>query len=288
MKCDIEDLAESSTWSDIGDLLRKDADRLRRDLRLVERQIVVALPKLSATEIEALLRELHTADPTIARTVLNAALDAAAPVSAARRYLEQFHDVRDHLRSLDPEIARTFANATFMARSPRLTAMEHFIRFRQVMKKLQGDVPFARTVAKAACRAVDPAAAVERFIANYNHIVDDLVAAGVGPRLARSLASIASVGAEPFATARTLLERFERALTHVRTTHPVVARRIALSACRSVDPLAAADRYQELRRGCSSSSTNRSTARAHCCIPRLPLDEAPSIRQALPETVTAT
>jgi hypothetical protein len=130
MKCDREDLAESSTWSDIGDLLRKDADRLRRDLRLVERQIVVALPKLSATEIEALLRELHSADPTIARTVLNAALDAAAPVSAARRYLEQFHDVRDHLRSLDPEIARTFANATFMARSPRLTAMEHFIRFR--------------------------------------------------------------------------------------------------------------------------------------------------------------
>jgi hypothetical protein len=123
--------------------------------------------------------------------------------------------------------------------------MDHLIRFRHVMKKLQSDVPFARTVAKAACRAADPAAAAERFIADYNHIVDDLVTRGIGPGLARSLASIASVGAAPLAKAHTLLARFERVLSHVEPTHPVVARSIALSACRSVNALAAAHRYMK-------------------------------------------
>ena len=71
---------------------------------------------------------------------------------------------------------------------------------------------FARTVAKAACRASDPAAAAERFITDYNHILDDLTKSGTDPAIARSLASIASVAAEPLATAHILRERYTRVL----------------------------------------------------------------------------
>ena len=64
----------------------------------MERQIIVALPKLSADEIERLLHELQAADPQIARAILNAALDAADPVSAARRYLAEYHRVAEQLK----------------------------------------------------------------------------------------------------------------------------------------------------------------------------------------------
>jgi len=56
-------------------------------LGLVERQIVVGLPKLSAKQIEALLDELRRKDPDIARTILNVSPDAAEPIAAAERYL---------------------------------------------------------------------------------------------------------------------------------------------------------------------------------------------------------
>jgi len=79
------------TWRALGVLLRRDVDRLKNHVGLVERQIVVALPKLSAQQIEDLLEELRAADPTIARTILNTALDAADPVTGARRYVAEFH-----------------------------------------------------------------------------------------------------------------------------------------------------------------------------------------------------
>src|SRR5262249_39410353 len=58
------------TWRAVGVLLRRDVDRLKNHVRLVERQIVVALPKLSAQQIEDLIEELRAADPTIARRSL--------------------------------------------------------------------------------------------------------------------------------------------------------------------------------------------------------------------------
>jgi hypothetical protein len=67
------------TWRAFGELLRRDVERLKNHVGLVERQIVVALPKLSAEQIEDLLEHLRAEDPTIARTILNTALDAADP-----------------------------------------------------------------------------------------------------------------------------------------------------------------------------------------------------------------
>jgi hypothetical protein len=112
-------VGDRRTWHALGELLRRDVERLKNHLGLVERQIVVALPKLSAQQIEDILEELRTADPTIARTILNSALDAAEPGTAARRYLAEFHAVVREFRNIVPGIARTFANATFMAHAPR-------------------------------------------------------------------------------------------------------------------------------------------------------------------------
>jgi hypothetical protein len=72
-------VGDRRTWRALGELFRRDVDRLKNHVGLVERQIVVALPKLSAHQIENLLEELRTADPTIARTILDSALDAVDP-----------------------------------------------------------------------------------------------------------------------------------------------------------------------------------------------------------------
>lgn len=155
-KFDTAALGDRSTWRAMGELLRREAERLQTQLGLVERQIVVALPKLSAKQIEDLLEELQARDATIARTVLNAALDAADPLTAARRYLAEFHGVVDQLKTVDPGVARTLANATFMAHAPREKAMSHFKRFAELMQRFRDDVEFVRTVARAAFRAPDP------------------------------------------------------------------------------------------------------------------------------------
>jgi hypothetical protein len=76
-------LGSFTTWQAIGDQVHAEVEHLRR-LGLVDRQIVVTLPKLAATQVEALLEELRVQDATIARTILNVALDAAAPVPAAQ------------------------------------------------------------------------------------------------------------------------------------------------------------------------------------------------------------
>jgi hypothetical protein len=243
IKCDAAHLRRPSTWSALGTLVQRDVERLLAQVGLVERQVIVALPKLSAAQIEGLLGTLRSQDPRIARTVLNTALDAADPVAAAHRYLKQFHAVADRLRRIDPDIARRFANGAFMARAPLQTALDHFDRFAEVIKSIRGNVPFARLAAREACRAPDPVAAATRCIADYTDIVNTLTARGVQIRIARSLAGMACTGATPLETATTLLERFTVVLKHVRATHPVVARTIALSACRSSDPIRGADTY---------------------------------------------
>ena len=60
-----------------------------------------------------------------------------------------------------------------------------------------------------------------------------------------NLAAIASIGNEPHATAQRLLQSFEDVLHLVRKTHSWVARTIALSACRSANPLSLARSYMQ-------------------------------------------
>ena len=196
-KFDSAALGDRSTWRAIGELLRHEVERLQAQLGLVERQIVVALPKLSANQIEDLLEELQAIDSTIARTVLNAALDAADPLTTARRYLAEFHRVVEQLKTIDPGVARTLANATFMAHAPREKAMSHFKRFAELMMRFRDDVDFVRTVARAAFRAPDPIKAAQAFIADYDAIVAELTCTGVEANIARSLAAIASLSAQP-------------------------------------------------------------------------------------------
>jgi hypothetical protein len=245
VKFNPKDLGGVSTWRAIGQVLGNEIARLQNRLRLVERQLVVALPKLSAKQIEDLYAELRAKDPSIARTILNSALDAADPVTTGRRYLAEFHAVVKQLQRLDPGMARTFANATFMAHAPREKAMAHFERFADLMMRFRNDVTFVRTVARAAFRAPDPIKAAEGFIADYDAIVTQLTSQGAEPTVARSLAGIASVGAEPLATARKLLENFDAVLSLAKKTHPGVARSIALSACRASAPLDTARLYMK-------------------------------------------
>ena len=242
-KFDTAALGDPSTWRAMGELLRKEAERLQAQLGLVERQIIVALPKLSAQQISDLFDDLRDSDTGIARTILNAALDAADPLTASRRYLTEFHSVVSQVTKLDPGIARTLANATFMAHAPREKATSHFKSFVDLMTRFRDQVEFVRTVARAAFRAPDPVKAAEGFIAEYDAVVADLTLAGVEPSIARSLAAIASLGAKPVPTGRKLLKNFEAVLALARRTHPQVARSIALSACRATEPLRAACRY---------------------------------------------
>ena len=124
LKFDVAELGGPPTWNAIGGVLRREAEQLTNRLGLVDRQIVVTLPKLAPDEVERFLEELRAADPSIARTILNSALDAAEPRAAGRRYLGEYHRVIEELNKIDAGIARTVANATFMARVPRKKAMD--------------------------------------------------------------------------------------------------------------------------------------------------------------------
>lgn len=243
LKSDITALGDQATWRAMGQLLNEEIRRLRNGIGLVDRQIIVALPKLSPKQIEDLLEDLRTADPKIARTILNAALDAADPLSASQRYLSEFHHVADQLKAIDPEIARTVANATFMARVPHRKAMAHLKRFAELTREFQDDVEFARTVAREAFRATDPVKSAQRFIADYDRIVKELTSSGVGTRIARTVAAIASVSADPLPSAYKLLQNFEDVLRFAKRTHPWIARSIALNACRAANPLSMARSY---------------------------------------------
>ena len=244
-KFDLAELGNRATWRAIGTLLQQDIERLKTRGGLVNRQIIVALPKLSADQIESFLSELRAADPTIARTVLNVALDAAEPLPAGRRYMAEYHRVADELKAIDPGVARTVANATFMARIPHKKAMEHVKHFADLVARFRDDVDFVRTLARAAFRAPNPIKAARGFIADYDAVLSELTSGGVEPQIARTLAAIASVGADPIATAHRLLQNFSDVLRVARKTHPWAARSIALSACRAADPLSMARLYMD-------------------------------------------
>jgi hypothetical protein len=242
LKCDVAHLGSLTTWQGMGDLVHAEVEHLR-DLGLVDRQIIVALPKLAATQVHALLETLRDQDATIARTILNVALDAAEPAGAAQRYVREFHRVVGQLKMLDPSIARTIANATFMARMPTRTATAQYKRFAKLFSTFHDDVAFARTVARTACRSTDPVGVAEKVIAAYHATRRALAAEGAAPEIARSLAGIACVAAAPMPTAAKLLENFGSLLVLVKQTHPSIARSIALAACRTTDPEATARQY---------------------------------------------
>jgi len=244
-KFDAHEIGDEAVWRAVGQLLVRETERLKAGVGLVDRQIIVALPKLSAQQVEDFLEELSASEPAIARTILNVALDAAEPVPAGRRYLSEYCRVVEQMKTFDPDIARTVANATFMAHAPPKKAMDHLKTFADLVMKFQDDVGFARTVAKAAFRAPDPIRAARTFIADYDAIVEELATKGVESQIARSLAGIASLAADPVPTARKLLQNFEDVLEVAKKTHPWVARSIALSACRASDPLTTARSYMK-------------------------------------------
>jgi hypothetical protein len=239
------ELGDQTTWRAVGEQLHRETEYLKETVGLVERQIVVGLPKLSAAQIDSFLVELNSKNPAIARTILNVALDAAEPLSAGRRYAAQYRRVAGQLKAVDPHIARTLANATFMARVPREKAMDHFKHFADLFAKFREDVGFARTVAKAAFRAPDPVKAANDFVGTYNAVVSELTSEGVEADIAKTIAGIGSLGFEPMPTAHKLLKNFESVVSLVKGTHPWVARTIALSACRAADPLAMARSYMK-------------------------------------------
>jgi hypothetical protein len=245
LKFAARELGDQTTWRAVGGQLHRETEYLKETVGLVERQIVVGLPKLSAAQIEGFLEELNSRDPVIARTVLNVALDAAEPLSAGRRYIAEYRRLARQLKTVDPHIARTLANGTFMARVPRQKAMDHFKRFADLFLKFRDDVGFARTVARAACRAPEPVKAANDFVGTYNAVVSELASEGVEADIAKTIAGIASLGFEPMPTAHKLLKNFESVVSLVKGTHPWVARTVALSACRAADPLAMARSYMK-------------------------------------------
>jgi hypothetical protein len=184
-----DELGDHAVWRAAGQILRQEMARLQHHLGLGERQIIRVLPKLSARQVEDLLNELIAADRRIARTIFDAAIEAAHPVETGRRYLGEYQAVAQQLHAIDPSVARTLANVCFKAGAPRRKAMEHFKDFARLLKKFEDNVDFARMLAKAAFRAPDPFKTAEEIIAGYQAVVAGLTQSGVDPHIARTLAS---------------------------------------------------------------------------------------------------
>jgi hypothetical protein len=189
-KFNAAELEDSTTWRAIGQFLNQEVTQLKVGLGLGDRQIVEVLPKLSAHQVQEFLGEIGATDRRIARTILNAAIEAAQPLSAGRRYLAGYRSVVAQLSGVDPRVARTLANATFTARAPLTKALEHFKQFADLMKKFQGDVECARLLTKAAFRAPDPLKAAETFLREYDALAGSLLSNGVEAHTARMLASL--------------------------------------------------------------------------------------------------
>jgi len=132
LKVDVTALGGRETWRALGAQLVLETERLRSSLGLVDRQIIVALPKLAPAEILMLLESLTRREPRVARTILNAALDVS---EAAERYLETYRRVVASLSHLEPTLARTMANATFMARRPTQKAKHHLQQFAELVNE---------------------------------------------------------------------------------------------------------------------------------------------------------
>jgi hypothetical protein len=243
LKIDVTALGTPDTWRAIGAQVVHETKRLQAELGLVDRQIIVALPKLSAADIKELLDSLARREPLVARTILNAALDASVPREAAERYLKEYQRVVASLSHLEPHLARTMANATFMARQPRQEAKRHLERFSDLVTEFSNADAPVRTLAREACRARSPRAAGQKFIKDRKAVIARLTSRGTGVTVARTIASIACLAAAPVARGDELHAHFEEALRTAKVVHPRAARTIALSACRSPDPVEATRRY---------------------------------------------
>lgn len=135
-------------------------------------------------------------------------MDGADPWAMARRYGKAFTDAVNRLMSKDPRVARTLAAAAFRSRHPLANALEYLSRFDTLVQEFEGNVGFARTVAKAAFIAPDPVRAAGKFVRDYRAVVRELTAEGMEPSIARSLAGIAALCGKPMKTARTLVQKF--------------------------------------------------------------------------------
>jgi len=197
IKLDESDLANHAVWTAVGQLLRRDLDRLRTRLGLADRQIVRVLPKLSARQVESFFKELVTKDRRIARTILNAAFDAADPISTGRRFLDEYHHIIEQLDAIDPRMARTLANATFTARTPHNKAAELLKRFSDLMSQFGDDADASRMLVKATFAAASPREAAQQLVSNYAAIVTQLVSHGVEVPAARTLAGLRRVRKPP-------------------------------------------------------------------------------------------
>jgi len=146
-------LHDPDVWRALGHILRREVFCLRRRAGMGEQRIAAALPKLSAAQIVEFLEELTKADRRIARTILHAAVNAADPLNAGRRYLAEYRLVARQLQAIDPSMARTIAAATFAAGVPLSKAMEHLERFSTLMTRYQETPEMARMIARACYRA---------------------------------------------------------------------------------------------------------------------------------------
>lgn len=244
-KIDIRSLGSETTWKAIGRQLLLETEQLRARLRFVDRQIAVVLPKMSPPSVEQLHAWLAEQEPSIARTILNAAISASVPRAMAERYLEQYRTVVASLSHRDAAVARTLANATFMAADPVEKARAFLTRFDELEKAYKGSDMPARTLAREACRASQPNAAGRKFASDRRAILRRLAESGAEVSVARTIANMACVSADPTTRAFELLRNFDAVHETMQRMHPLACRSIALSACRSPDPHAAALRYME-------------------------------------------
>ena len=192
LKCSPSQLGDERVWSALWSLVRHDVERLQQGLRLTDRLIRVGLPKLSAVDMEHLFNEMQRVDAKYGRTLAEAALDGADPREMARRYARAFTESVTRLVAKNPRIARTLAGAAFRSRHPLANALEYLSRFDALVHEFQGDVGFARTVARVAFIAPDPVRAARQFVHDYRAVVRQLTTRGLEPTIARTLAGIAS------------------------------------------------------------------------------------------------
>jgi hypothetical protein len=153
IKIDPDELNDRSAWKAVAVALCDEMAVLTERVGLAKRQIIIVLPKLSAVQIEEFLDELIRADRKIARTVLDAAIDAADPVLTGRRYLAEYRLVARQLKAIEPNIARTLANATFTAGMPLGKAMEHLQKFLTSIARQKDHPDVARLLQRAGFRA---------------------------------------------------------------------------------------------------------------------------------------
>ncbi len=245
LKFPATELGQWGVWQALGQIVKDETGQLKTRLGLTDRQIITALPKLSAECVEKLFEEMRELDAKFGRTIAQAALDGADPLETGRRYGRAFREAIERLKAIDPRLARTLAGAALKARHSLGKSLRYLQRFQKLVENFKGDYPFVRTMAKVAFRAADPIQTARQFVMDYRAIVADFVAKGLEPDIARTLAGTAALGADPLQTAYKLVDNFSSVLEFAKLTHASVARSVALAACRATDPRAAAMLYLE-------------------------------------------